>query len=665
MDLERVTIPPLLSTITEPSDLRKLTSVQLVHLAAEIREYLVQSVARTGGHLGPNLGVVELTIALHRVFESPVDTIVWDTGHQAYVHKLLTGRQDLADLRSKNGLSGYPARAESKHDVVENSHASTSLSWADGISKQKKLANLPGSTVAVIGDGALTGGMAWEALNNIAEDKERSLVIVINDNGRSYEPTIGGLAQHLDALRTSHKYERVLQWGKDRLLERGEPGKAMFGALHGLKTGIKDVLMPGSMFDELGLKYIGAIDGHDEVAVELALTRAKGLGQPVLVHVITQKGRGYVPAEENTADRFHAVGRIHPETGLPVVPQRFGWTTVFAEEIVNQAAQNPDIVGITAAMMEPVGLKPFKEHFPNRVFDVGIAEQHALTAAAGMAFQGAHPFVAVYSTFLNRAWDQMLLDVALHQAPVTIVLDRAGITGDDGPSHNGMWDLSLAAMVPGLRVNAPRDAHTLRQAIREAAAIEDGPTLIRYPKGEPPKPMPAISQIGGADMLYEHLGQSTGDEPVERVLIISCGVLAVEALAAAKQLPQVSVTVVDPRWVLPVSKELVALAQNFDLVVTVEDGLEVGGVGSEICRLLSQSFGVYDDFVDESTRRLVPVVENESVEKRAEPLPVPPRTLVLGIPREFLQHAKRTDILHRLGLDAAGIIRRIREILFL
>lgn len=673
-----MSIPPLLAQMHGPEYLRQLTSAELVKLAQEIRDYLVQAVSRTGGHLGPNLGVVELTIALHRVFSSPQDTLIWDTGHQTYVHKLLTGRQDLSELRQAGGLSGYPARSESKHDVVENSHASTALSWADGISREKKRTHQRGATVAIVGDGALTGGMAWEALNNIAEDKERPLVIVINDNGRSYAPTIGGMAHYLDALRTSREYERALKWGKNRLLSVGDTGRAVWGALHGLKTGLKDMLVPGAMFEDLGLKYLGPVDGHDEVAVELALNRAKGLEQPVLVHVITQKGRGYTPAEEDTGDRFHAVGKIHPETGLPVVAKRFGWTTVFAEEIVNQARTNPKIMGITAAMMEPVGLKPLNDLYPERVLDVGIAEQHALTAAAGMAYAGAHPFVAIYATFLNRGWDQLLLDVALHRAPVTVVLDRAGITGDDGASHNGMWDLSLAAMVPGLRVNAPRDADTLRRAIQEAAQIEDGPTLVRYPKGEPPAPIRPLRQVGGLDILYEanqvedsdggELGEgsaakastasayehpaakdsaeltltakpsvaSNSKNKLQRVVISVCGALASEAIAAAQIIAEtgVGVTVVDPRWVLPIKEELVAFTAHADLVVSVEDGLVTGGVGSELSRVLTQS----------------------------DPLGSP-RVLTLGVPREFFSHAKRADIMHQIGLDAQGIASSISRAL--
>ncbi|MDU0347520.1 1-deoxy-D-xylulose-5-phosphate synthase, partial [Actinomyces sp. MRS3W] len=506
---------PLLSRIHRPADLRRLTSEEVEALAAEIRRYLVATVARTGGHLGPNLGVVELTLALHRTFRSPRDTIVFDTGHQAYVHKLLTGRQDFSQLRERGGVSGYPSRQESIHDVVENSHASTALSWADGIARANHLQGREQRhIVAVIGDGALTGGMAWEALNNIADSADKHLVIVVNDNGRSYAPTIGGLAHHLDALRTNPGYERMLSGIKHTLLAQGAPGRAAFDALHGMKRGLKDILVPSAFFEDLGIKYTGPVDGHDETALEFALTRAREYTDPVIVHVITQKGRGYTPAEEDTADRFHAVGRIHPETGLPVVPSRFGWTAVVAEELLELARGDERIVGITAAMQQPVGLKPLADAMPERVVDVGIAEQHALTSAAGMAFAGMHPVVALYATFLNRAFDQVLMDVGLHRAGVTILLDRAGITGTDGASHNGMWDMALLAHVPGLHLAAPRDEATLRQALRVAAGVDDAPTVVRYPKGSLPAPLPAVRTVGeddgpfgAVDILLETAGE--------------------------------------------------------------------------------------------------------------------------------------------------------------
>lgn len=652
---------PLLSRVHEPRDLRAFTPGELVDLAGEIRRYLISSVSRTGGHLGPNLGVVELTIALHRVFDSPRDVLVFDTGHQAYVHKLLTGRQDFSHLRQAGGISGYPSRAESPHDVVENSHASASLSWADGISREKQRQGSTATTVAVIGDGALTGGMAWEALNNIAASPERNLVIVVNDNGRSYAPTIGGIAHHLDALRTSQQYERTLAWGKRTLLSMGDPGRAAYDALHGLKAGVKDVLAPQVMFEDLGLKYLGPFDGHDEVALETALARARALHQPVIVHVLTEKGRGYTPAEEDIADRFHAVGRIHPETGLPVAPARFGWTSVFADEIVRIARGREDVVGLTAAMMLPVGLGPMAREFPGRVVDVGIAEQHAVTSAAGMAFAGAHPVFAVYATFLNRAFDQVLMDVGLHRAGVTFVLDRAGITGDDGASHNGMWDISMLQVVPGLRLAAPRDEATLRDELDEAVAVDDAPTVVRYPKGALPAPIPALRREGGIDVLSEPAGASprrgepsgdtdpgTGTGPgtrvdeggdtgvAPRVLLVATGSLVPECLEAAEALSVegTQVTVVDPRWLVPVPESLVGKARDgFDLVATVEDGILEGGFGWAV---------------------------RDALEGADVPV------LTLGIPRSYLSQARRSAIQVELGLDAVGIAatigQRVREL---
>ncbi len=615
---------PLLSRVRRPSDLQRLTPAELVDLAHEIRRYLIASVSRTGGHLGPNLGVVELTIALHRVFDSPRDTLVFDTGHQSYVHKLLTGRQDFSRLRQRGGLSGYPSRAESPHDVVENSHASTSLAWADGISREKRRRGDPSWTVAVIGDGALTGGMAWEALNSIADDEGRRLLVVVNDNGRSYAPTVGGLAHHLDALRTSQQYERTLAWGKRTLLSLGDPGRAAYDALHGLKTGIKDVLAPQAMFEDLGLKYLGPIDGHDEVALETALMRARAVQGSVLVHVITEKGRGYTPAEEDPADRFHTVGRIHPETGLPLVPARFGWTGVFSDEILRLARRRDDLVGITAAMMLPVGLGPMAAEFPDRVIDVGIAEQLAVTSAAGMAFRGAHPVIALYATFLNRAFDQVLMDVGLHRAGVTIALDRAGITGDDGASHNGMWDISMLQVVPGLRLAAPRDEATLREELDEAVDVADAPTVLRYPKGSVPAPVPALRRVGGVDVLAEPA--VAADRAAARVLMVAAGALVPEALEAAEALSaeQVAVTVADPRWLIPVPEALGGLADetDADLVVTVEDGVVEGGFGWAV---------------------------RDALEETGRPVQT------LGIPRRFLDQGARAAIQAELGLDAAGI----------
>ncbi|HEY3436056.1 MAG TPA: 1-deoxy-D-xylulose-5-phosphate synthase [Actinotalea sp.] len=601
----------ILPRITTPADVRALPARDLEPLAREIRQFLVQSVSRTGGHLGPNLGVVELTLAMHRVFESPHDTMVFDTGHQAYVHKLLTGRSDFSALRQRGGLSGYPSRSESEHDVVENSHASTALSWADGIAKAYALHGGDRHVVALIGDGALTGGMAWEALNNIAAGQDRRLVIVVNDNGRSYDPTIGGLAHHLDTLRTTNSYENVLAWGKRTLNRSGPPGRLAYDALHGLKKGIKDVVAPQGMFEDLGLKYIGPVDGHDVSAVEHALRRAKAFGGPVIVHVITEKGRGYVPAEQDVADRFHAVGQIHPETGLPVAPSRFGWTSVFADEMVRIGRRRGDVVAITAAMLQPVGLAPFAAEFPSRTFDVGIAEQHAVTSAAGMAFAGLHPFVAVYATFLNRAFDQVLMDVALHRAGVTFVLDRAGLTGDDGASHNGMWDMALLRVVPGLRLAAPRDEATLRAALQTAADIDDGPSVVRYPKGPLPEPLPAVDLLEDLDVLARHVaGDADGGR--RSLLVVGIGAMAQTAVDAGALLAAEGhpVTVVCPLWVLPVPEALVKLAGDHDAVVVVEDGLVEGGVGASVAQRCSEAglavpvhpVGIPVGFLDHATR---------------------------------------------------------------
>ena len=588
---------------------------QLDELAAEIRAFLIDNVSRTGGHLGPNLGVVELTIGLHRVFRSPQDTIIFDTGHQAYVHKLLTGRQDFSSLRCPGGLS-------------ESSHASASIAWVDGISREKHRQGDRTWTVGVIGDGALTGGLAWEALNNIATAKNRRIMIIVNDNGRSYAPTIGGLAAHLDALRTSVRYEKALAWGKQHLLSHGTPGRAAYDALHGLKSGIKDALMPQVMFEDLGLKYIGPVNGHDIAAVETALRRGRSLDEPVLVHMITEKGRGYTPAEEDIADRFHAVGPIHPETGLPVAPERFGWTGVFADEICAQAAKRDDIVGITAAMMRPVGLGPMHEAYPGRVIDVGIAEAEAVASAAGMAYQGAHPVVALYATFLNRGFDQLLMDVALHRAGVTVVLDRAGVTGADGASHNGVWDIAMCSMIPGLRLAAPRDEETLRARLREALDVDDAPTVIRYRKGALPEPMPALRSVGGVDILFD---EAVADSSA-RVLIVGTGACAPDAIEAARRLAAdgVSATVADPQWMIPVCPELATLAHDYDCVVSVEDGIVQGGFGWAL-----------RDAVAEAG--------------------VPVRCL--GVPQGFPEHGDRAAMIAQFGFDADGIERAARGLI--
>jgi 1-deoxy-D-xylulose-5-phosphate synthase len=614
----------LLEQVAGPGDLHDLSDAQLATLASEIRDELVRTCAPRGGHLGPNLGVVELTLAIHRVFESPRDRVVFDTGHQAYVHKMLTGRADRFDsLRTEGGLSGYPSRAESDHDVVENSHASTSLSYADGLAKAYALRGEDRYVVAVIGDGALTGGMAWEALNNIAVGKDRKLVMVVNDNGRSYQPTVGGLATHLATLRTNPRYEEILDQVKTRLNKVPGVGSAVYDALHAMKKGMKDALAPQGMFEDLGLKYVGPIDGHDRTAVEHALAQAKRFGGPVIVHVITRKGFGYDPAERNEADQFHQIGAFDVETGEARPAGRI-WTDFFSEEMVALGAERQDIVGITAAMLFPVGLDRFAAAYPERIFDVGIAEQHAVTSAAGLAMGGMHPVVAVYATFLNRAFDQVLMDVALHGCGVTFVLDRSGVTGNDGASHNGMWDMSILQVVPGLRLAAPRDGARVRELLREAVAVSDAPTVVRLPKGAPPDDIPAVDRAGGCDILVRN---GTRD-----VLVVGIGSMASVGVEVGERLAAqgIGVTVVDPRWVKPVDPALVGLARDHRLVVTIEDNGRVGGAGSTLLQRLTDE-GVTTPFS------------------------------LHGIPQEFLDHAERGAILERIGLTAQKIARGIVE----
>ncbi|TQS19105.1 1-deoxy-D-xylulose-5-phosphate synthase [Microbispora sp. KK1-11] len=614
----------ILETIKDPLDVKRLDAGELPVLAAEIRDLLVSSVAKTGGHLGPNLGVVELTIALHRVFDSPRDPILFDTGHQAYVHKMLTGRAgEFGTLRQEGGLSGYPSQAESEHDVIENSHASTALSYADGLAKAITLRGEAGRTVvAVIGDGALTGGMAWEALNNIAGRKDLPLIIVVNDNGRSYSPTIGGLASHLSSLRMTQGYEHVLELVKNNLGRVPVVGAPLYDTLHGIKKGLKDILTPQVMFEDLGLKYVGPIDGHDEGAVEAALRRARDFRGPVIVHVLTRKGNGYTHAENHDEDCFHGPGPFDPLTGEER-PKPHSWTNVFSEEIVKIGRERDDVVAITAAMLHPVGLAAFAEAYPDRIYDVGIAEQHGLTSAAGLAIGGLHPVVALYATFLNRAFDQLLMDVALHRLPVTVVLDRSGVTGDDGPSHNGMWDLSILQVIPGLSIAVPRDGARLRELLAEAVGIDDGPSVVRYPKGALPKDVEAVGKLGEMDVLR------AGDADV---LLVAVGPMAEVCMEAANLLDAqgISATVVDPRWVKPLDQALVLAAAAHKLVVVVEDSGRVGGVGDAVARLLR------DADVD-----------------------VPVRTY--GIPQRFLDHAKRAKILSEIGLTGQDLARQITE----
>jgi 1-deoxy-D-xylulose-5-phosphate synthase len=617
-----------LESLTGPRDLRDLGDDELDALATEIRDRLVTTCSPRGGHLGPNLGVVELTLALHRCFDSPSDRIVFDTGHQAYVHKMLTGRAGAFEtLRQEGGLSGYPSRSESEHDLVENSHASTALSYADGLAKAYQLRGEDRYVVAVVGDGALTGGMAWEALNNIAADdsaaERRRLVIVVNDNGRSYTPTVGGLARHLTSLRTDPRYEPVLDLVKRRLQGVPGVGPAVYDALHAVKKGMKDVLAPQGLFEDLGLKYVGPVDGHDRAATEQALQQAKKFNGPVIVHVMTRKGFGYDAAERHEADQVHSPGPFDVETGREAA-RGLIWTDVFADEMLRIGQERPDVVAITAAMLHPVGLNLFAERFPDRTFDVGIAEQHAVTSAAGLAMAGLHPVVAVYATFLNRAFDQVLMDVALHRCGVTFVLDRAGVTGDDGPSHNGMWDLSVLQVVPGLRLAAPRDGARLRELLQESVAVTDAPTVVRFPKGPPPADIDRVDSTGGVDVLVRRGGND--------VLLVAVGAMAATCVEVADRLADqgIGVTVVDPRWVKPVPPVLVDLARRHRLVVSVEDNGIIGGCGAVLLQTLNEAR------VDTPVR-------------------------LHGIPQQFLDHAKRASILDRIGLDPQDLARSIVE----
>jgi 1-deoxy-D-xylulose-5-phosphate synthase len=614
----------LLESINGPDDVKRLDIAQLPRLAEEIRDFLVAAVAKTGGHLGPNLGAVELTLAVHRAFDSPREPIIFDTGHQAYVHKLLTGRREAFDrLRQRGGLSGYPSRAESEHDWVENSHASTALSYADGMAKAFAVRGEKRTVVAVVGDGALTGGMCWEALNNIAAAKDRSVVVIVNDNGRSYSQTIGGLAEHLNSLRTNPRYEKALEKVKEALSRTPLVGDPLYDALHGIKKGLKDVLTPQGLFEDLGLKYVGPINGHDVPAMESAFVRARRFGGPVIVHCVTRKGFGYGPAENDELDHLHGPGAFDPLTGVEL-PKPAGWTGVFADEIVKIGIERPDVVGITAAMLHPVGLGGFAKAYPERTFDVGIAEQHAVTSAAGMAMGGLHPVVCVYATFLNRAFDQVLMDVALHKLPVTFVLDRAGVTGDDGASHNGMWDLSILSLVPGMRVAAPRDAARLRELLHAVLAVDDGPTAIRFPKGALPRDVDAIERVGEVDVLRRDRDPD--------VLLVGYGPMAHVALDVADRLAAqgVASTVVDPRWVTPIDDALPRLAAAHSLVVTIEDNGRNGGAGT----LLSTA--LRDRGVDTPLR-------------------------IQSIPQRFLQHGKRAEVLTDIGLTAQDIAREVVE----
>jgi 1-deoxy-D-xylulose-5-phosphate synthase len=604
--------------------LQEMSPAQLKDLAADIRVFLIDKVSKTGGHLGPNLGVVELTIAIHRAFESPKDIVLFDTGHQSYVHKILTGRAHQFDLlRQRSGISGYPNRRESEHDVIENSHASTALSWADGISRGFSLSGQSNRhVVAVVGDGALTGGMSWEALNNLSPESERNLVIVVNDNERSYSPTIGGLATYLTTLRASREYERILGRGKRMLHNTPVVGKYIYGTLHGLKKGIKDMVAPQGMFEDLGFKYLGPIDGHDIAAMEKTLHMAKEFGAPVIVHAITEKGRGYTPAIEDIAEKFHAVGIVDPVTGKPLKASAPSWTNVFSEEITAIGRENSKIVAITAAMLGPTGLDKFAQNFPERTIDVGIAEQHAVTSAAGLAYAGMHPVIAIYSTFLNRAFDQLLLDIALHKAGVTFVLDRAGITGDDGPSHHGIWDLALTGIVPNMHVGAPRDGARLKEILRSCIAISDAPSMVRFPKGAVPADISALERVDGIDILHKGATQ--------QVLIISVGSMAGMAIEVAQlaQTQSIEITVVDPLWVKPIPNVLLNMCANYSTVIVMEDGIKHAGIASTISEALRESGS------------------NCSLHS-------------VGVPLEFIEHSKRAEILEDISITPAAIVQQI------
>ncbi|MDO5670882.1 MAG: 1-deoxy-D-xylulose-5-phosphate synthase [Corynebacterium sp.] len=618
----------ILSGLSSPADLKGLKLEQLEQLAEEIRQLLVEKVSATGGHLGPNLGVVELSIALHKVFDSPHDPIVFDTSHQSYVHKILTGRADQFDtLRQKGGISGYTARGESEHDWTESSHASAALSVADGMAKAFEMSGENRHVVAVVGDGALTGGMCWEALNNIASGKDRNVVIVVNDNGRSYSPTIGGFAENLARLRMERSYDEIMEHGKKTLKSMGWVGERTFEALASFKEGVKSQIIPTEMFPELGMKYVGPVKGHDLKSLLHALEYARTYEGPIIVHAITEKGHGYAPAVNDVADQMHATGIIDPVTGAALSQAKPDWTSVFTSSVLEAAERREDIVAITAAMAGPTGLAPFAEAFPERFFDVGIAEQHAVSSAAGLALAGKHPVVAIYSTFLNRAFDQMLMDVALLSLPVTFVLDRSGVTGPDGASHNGVWDMALTSIVPGIRVAAPRDGAQLTELFDACLDVNDGPTVIRYPKGALPEEIPALMQTAdGVDILHYSDDASEGLD----VLLVAVGSFAEVALGVAAALEErgVNVTVVDPRWIVPVAGSLVGLADDHDLVVVIEDGIIRGGIGSLIDEALSAAE------VDTPLRRL-------------------------GFPSMFPMHSSRAELLADVGLDHDGILNAI------
>jgi 1-deoxy-D-xylulose-5-phosphate synthase len=614
----------ILETIHSPEDLRRLDQPRLVQLADEVRSFLVEQTSKTGGHLSPNLGVVELTFALHRVFESPKDVIVWDTGHQAYVHKIVTGRAaQFSRLRQAGGLSGYPSRKESEHDFVENSHASTSLSYALGIAEARLRKRIPGFVVAVIGDGALTGGMAYEALNQIAHLQPPNLIIVINDNGRSYAPTVGGLARHLSQLRVDPRYERIKEEISRLLRDLPLVGSTADQAAYRVKEGLKQLLQPSTIFESLGIKYAGLVDGHDEPALEEVLSRSKRLREPVVVHVMTEKGHGYGPAVEDEIDKLHGVSAFDPLTGRARSTE-LTYTDVFGDALMTAAARRPEVCAITAAMASSTGLLNFAKEFPGRFFDVGICEQHAVTFAAGLAMAGMRPVLCVYSTFLARAFDQTIMDVALHKLPVVFVIDRAGVTGPDGSSHHGVFDLSYLRLIPNLKVAAPADATELC-ALLETALASDGPVAIRFPKG----PVPTTPDLPVEPLpvgRWEELRKGS-----DAVLFAVGRMVEVAKEAAARlEMQGVSCGVVNARWIKPVDLRIAEWARKHQVVVTVEDNVGSGGFGGAVLEALA-------------------------------PHGLAGRVRVLALPDQFLPQGKASDILKEHGLDAAGVAQSVFE----
>jgi 1-deoxy-D-xylulose-5-phosphate synthase len=636
----------VLEVIRQPSDLRGLTTAELEQLAAEIRDFVVAAVSETGGHLGSNLGAVELTLALHRVFDSPRDAILWDTGHQAYIHKIVTGRRGgFSQLRQAGGISGYPSREESVHDFIENSHASTVLSYAYGLAVARDAGQTPDRNhiVAVIGDGSMTGGMAYEALNNLGHSSKR-VIIVLNDNGRSYAPTISNLSQGAPGERKTGLLSKTLigirinpvYVRRQRKLEKFLKNIPLIGTqaergMEAFKAGVREFLQPPAFFEALGVRYIGPIDGHDIEAMEHAFSAAEQRVEegPVVIHVITEKGRGYSPAEDDDEKHLHDAPVFDPINGPPKsVPT--GYTEAFADTIIKLAEQDSRIVAITAAMPGPTGLIQFQEHFPDRFFDVGIAEQHAVTAAAGMAMGGMRPVVALYSTFLNRAWDQVVYDVAMHRLPVIFCLDRAGITGDDGPSHHGVYDMALLSKVPGMRVLAPSSTQDLQQMLSDAISLADtGPVAIRYPKG-------LARNVDENDIGSGLQARKLVDGTTKRVCILAIGKLVGAALEAAETLKasNVDVTVWDVRSCAPLDPAMIADAIQHDVVITAEDGIRDGGIGMTIENTIN-------DTSKTTTGHKRPIVQ------------------VLGVPTTFVPTAKPQVILHQMGLDAEGIVAQV------